>query len=112
MSDAGVVIGWTHYLAFDLFVGAWICRTARAESIPHAFVLPILVPTFLKWRAILVPLRAVFAQFRGKPQPFEMPPVWQDPAPPDPRLGDLDWHRAGAPPERWKPLRAGRAAAA
>ncbi|MFN4018200.1 MAG: hypothetical protein ACK4JB_22885 [Reyranella sp.] len=45
----------------------------------------ILVPTFLKWRAILVPLRAVFAQFRGKPQPFEMPPVWQDPAPPDPR---------------------------
>ncbi len=31
----------------------------------------ILVPTFLKWRAILVPLRAAFAQFRGKPQPFE-----------------------------------------
>lgn len=45
----------------------------------------ILVPTFLKWRAILVPLRAAFAQFRGKPQPFEMPPVWQDAAPPDPR---------------------------
>jgi hypothetical protein len=45
----------------------------------------ILVPTFLKWRAILVPLRAAFAQFRGKPQPYEMPPVWQDPAPPDPR---------------------------
>lgn len=45
----------------------------------------ILVPTFLKWRAIIVPLRAAFAQFRGTPQPFEMPPVWQDPAPPDPR---------------------------
>jgi hypothetical protein len=45
----------------------------------------ILVPTFLKWRAILVPLRAAFAQFRRKPQPFEMPPVWRDPAPPDPR---------------------------
>ncbi len=45
----------------------------------------ILVPAFLKWRAILVPLRAAFAQFRGKPQPFEMPPVWQEPAPPDPR---------------------------
>ncbi len=45
----------------------------------------ILVPTFLKWRAILIPLRAAFAQFRGKPQPFEMPPVWQDPTPPDPR---------------------------
>lgn len=45
----------------------------------------ILVPTFLKWRAILIPLRAAFAQFRGRPQPFEMPPVWQDPTPPDPR---------------------------
>jgi hypothetical protein len=45
----------------------------------------ILVPTFLKWRAILVPLRAAFAQFRGKPQPLEMPPVWQEPTPPDPR---------------------------
>jgi len=45
----------------------------------------ILVPTFLKWRAILIPLRAAFAQLRPKPGPFEMPPVWQDPAPPDPR---------------------------
>ena len=45
----------------------------------------ILVPTFLKWRAILVPLRAAFAQFRRKPPPFEMPPVWQDSAPLDPR---------------------------
>jgi hypothetical protein len=39
--------GWVHYLAFDLFVGAWIARTARAESIAHAFVLPSLVLTFL-----------------------------------------------------------------
>ncbi|MBP6766904.1 MAG: hypothetical protein KA171_03930 [Reyranella sp.] len=45
----------------------------------------ILVPTFLKWRAILVPLRAAFAQFRRKPQSFEMPPVWQDATPHDPR---------------------------
>ena len=45
----------------------------------------IIVPTFLKWRAILVPLRAAFAQFRRKPPPFEMPPVWQEPAPPDAR---------------------------
>lgn len=45
----------------------------------------IVVPTFLKWRAILVPLRAAFGLFRTKPTRFEMPPVWQDPAPPDPR---------------------------
>ena len=45
----------------------------------------IIVPTFLKWRAILVPLRAAFAQFRPKPKPFEMPPVWEEPASSDPR---------------------------
>ena len=39
--------GWVHCLAFDLFVGAWAVRTARAESIPHVFVLPCLALTFL-----------------------------------------------------------------
>ena len=39
--------GWVHYLAFDLFVGAWITRTARAERIPHLLILPCLVLTFL-----------------------------------------------------------------
>jgi hypothetical protein len=39
--------GWIHFLAFDLFVGAWITRTARAEGISHLLVLPCLVLTFL-----------------------------------------------------------------
>jgi hypothetical protein len=39
--------GWVHYLAFDLFLGAWAVRTARAEGIHHAFVIPCLVLTFL-----------------------------------------------------------------
>ena len=39
--------GWVHYLAFDLFVGAWQVRTAREEGINHAFVIPCLVLTFL-----------------------------------------------------------------
>lgn len=39
--------GWLHYLAFDLFVGAWITRTARAEGIAHAVVIPCLALTFL-----------------------------------------------------------------
>lgn len=39
--------GWVHYLAFDLFVGAWQVRKARRDSIPHAFVLPCLLATFL-----------------------------------------------------------------
>ena len=45
----------------------------------------IVVPTFLKWRAILVPLRAAFGFFRTKPTRFDMPPVWEEPAPPDPK---------------------------
>jgi len=39
--------GWVHYLAFDLFIGAWEVRTARAESIPHWMVIPCLILTFL-----------------------------------------------------------------
>lgn len=39
--------GWLHYLAFDLFVGAWEVRTARTEGIPHWAVIPCLVLTFL-----------------------------------------------------------------
>ena len=39
--------GWVHYLAFDLFLGAWEVRTARAEGIPHWMVVPCLVLTFL-----------------------------------------------------------------
>src|SRR5262245_32480108 len=39
--------GWIHYLAFDLFVGAWEVRTARAEHIPFIIVTPCLLLTFL-----------------------------------------------------------------
>jgi Domain of unknown function (DUF4281) len=46
-SDALLLAGWLHYLAFDLFVGSWEVRTARAEGIPHLLVLPCLALTFL-----------------------------------------------------------------
>ncbi len=29
---AGFLIGWTHFIAFDLFVGRWIWRTALEEQ--------------------------------------------------------------------------------
>lgn len=32
VSDAGVVLGWTHYLALDLFAGLWIARDADAKG--------------------------------------------------------------------------------
>jgi hypothetical protein len=46
-SNAGVVIGWAHYLAFDLFVGIWIARDADAKSISRFIQAPILAVTFL-----------------------------------------------------------------
>jgi len=44
---AALMAGWIHFLAFDLFVGAWICRTGRREQIAFWKVLPCLPVTFL-----------------------------------------------------------------
>ncbi|MEY4953292.1 MAG: hypothetical protein RL299_1716 [Pseudomonadota bacterium] len=46
-SDGGVVIGWTHYLAFDLFTGMWISRDADAKGFSRLVQLPFLLLTFL-----------------------------------------------------------------
>jgi hypothetical protein len=43
----GVLLGWSHYLAFDLFVGAWIGRDALRRGITHWLSVPGLVLTFL-----------------------------------------------------------------
>jgi hypothetical protein len=42
-----LLAGWIHYLAFDLFVGAWIARSAREHGIVLWAVVPCLVLTFL-----------------------------------------------------------------
>jgi hypothetical protein len=42
-----LLAGWIHYLAFDLFVGAWEARDAAARGVPHLLVIPCLVLTFL-----------------------------------------------------------------
>lgn len=39
----GALIGWSHYLVFDLFVGAWIGRDAIRKTIPHWQTVPCLV---------------------------------------------------------------------
>ena len=42
-----LLAGWTHYLAFDLFIGGWEVRDAQRRGIPHLLVVPALVLTFL-----------------------------------------------------------------
>ena len=42
-----LLAGWTHYLAFDLFIGGWEARDAQRHGIPHLLIVPALVLTFL-----------------------------------------------------------------
>lgn len=46
-SDAGVTVGWIHYLAFDLFVGLWVARDADRIGLSRLVQAPILLATFL-----------------------------------------------------------------
>lgn len=44
---AGALIGWIHFLAFDLFLGAWESRDAQRRGIPHWQLVPCLVLTLM-----------------------------------------------------------------
>jgi hypothetical protein len=46
-SDGGVTVGWTHYLALDLFTGLWIARDGDAKEITRLVQAPILFATFM-----------------------------------------------------------------
>ena len=43
----GALAGWIHYLAFDLFVGAWEARDAARRGISHWALLPCLALTLM-----------------------------------------------------------------
>jgi hypothetical protein len=64
-----VLVGWVHYLAFDLFVGGWEVRAARADRIPFLLVVPCLVLTLFAGPAgfvLFMILRGVW-RARGRP---------------------------------------------
>lgn len=46
-NDWALLAGWVHYLAFDLFVGAWIARDAEQSGVSRWFLIPVLPLTFL-----------------------------------------------------------------
>lgn len=68
-TPAIALAGWLHYLAFDLFIGAWITRTARAEHISHLLILPCLVLTFLFGPAGFLVFSGLRAVLRLRPTP-------------------------------------------
>ena len=47
MSDGGIVLGWTHYLAFDLFVGLWIAKDADHKGFSRLTQIPFLFATLM-----------------------------------------------------------------
>jgi ABA DEFICIENT 4-like len=64
----GLLAGWTHYLAFDLFIGGWEVRDAQQRGIPHLLVVPALALTFLAGPAGLLLYLAVSRLRRPNPQ--------------------------------------------
>jgi hypothetical protein len=46
-NDWVLLAGWIHYLAFDLFVGAWIAGEAERKGLSRWLLVPILPLTFL-----------------------------------------------------------------
>ena len=49
------LVGWIHYLAFDLFIGAWQVQTARRDNLSKILVFPALLLTM-----VLGPLGLLF----------------------------------------------------
>jgi hypothetical protein len=46
-TDGGVVAGWTHYLALDLFAGVWIAEDADRRGFGRLAQAPVLLLTFM-----------------------------------------------------------------
>ena len=45
--DELLLAGWVHYLAFDLFIGAWQSRDSHRLGIPRLVMVPCYVMTFM-----------------------------------------------------------------
>jgi len=77
-----LLAGWTHYLAFDLFIGGWEVRDAQRRGISHLLVVPALVLTFLFGPAGLLLYLAIrrFTPIKGAPtSPAAITPPVLDP---------------------------------
>jgi hypothetical protein len=61
-----LLAGWTHYLAFDLFIGGWEVRDARKHGVSHWLIVPALVLTFMLGPAGLL-LYVVTRRFASAP---------------------------------------------
>ncbi len=64
-SQGGTTVGWTHYLAFDLFVGLWIARDADQKGFGRIWQAPIRLATFVAGPVGLLVWLLVRERYRG-----------------------------------------------
>lgn len=63
-----VLVGWVHYLAFDLWVGSWAIEDAGRRGVPHWAMLPVLFLTLMAGPVgllVYLAARAVFGRRTG-----------------------------------------------
>jgi hypothetical protein len=61
-----LLVGWLHYLCFDLFVGAWQARDAQRHGVSHWLLLPCLFLTLMAGPlGLLLYLAVRFLRTRG-----------------------------------------------
>jgi hypothetical protein len=68
--DELLLAGWLHYLAFDLFIGAWIARQADALGYPRALQAVVLLATFMFGPVGLVLFLAIRSFYRRRKGPL------------------------------------------
>lgn len=61
-----LLAGWLHYLAFDLFIGAWVAQDATDRGLPRALLIPVL-PATLFAGPIGLALWLALRQTRNRP---------------------------------------------
>jgi hypothetical protein len=68
-----LLAGWVHYLAFDLFIGAWETRDAMARRVPRLLLAPCLVMTFMLGPIGLLCYHGLRAAYHPLDQPVLSP---------------------------------------
>ena len=65
----GALIGWIHYLAFDLWIVSWEVEEAGRRKLPHLLVIPCLALTFMFGPVGLLAFLALRAAMSRRPEP-------------------------------------------
>lgn len=66
-NDWALLAGWVHYLAFDLFVGAWLAAETERVKLSRLVLVPVLPFTFMFGPVGFLLFQAIRFVYRGEP---------------------------------------------